>query len=87
MPVLRIKNESGDWEAVETPGALKYTEQTLTDDQQAQARTNIGALSVDYLDTAEFAEKVLAILPIAEDTEFPTTLPEAETTAFPIEEG
>lgn len=42
MGVLKFKNAEGNWEAVETPGAVKYTEQSLTTNQQAQARTNIG---------------------------------------------
>lgn len=33
-------------------GVVKYTEQTLTDDQKAQARTNIGALSEDVIDSS-----------------------------------
>lgn len=36
---------------------VKYTEQTLTDDQKAQARTNIGAVSVDELPVASHLTK------------------------------
>lgn len=36
---------------------VKYTEQTLTDDQKAQARTNIGAVSVDTLPVASRVTK------------------------------
>lgn len=36
---------------------VKYTEQTLTDDQKAQARTNIGAVSVDELPVASYLTK------------------------------
>ena len=37
--------------------AVKYTEQTLTDDQKTQARTNIGAISVDELPVASYLTK------------------------------
>lgn len=36
---------------------VKYTEQTLTDDQKTQARTNIGAISVDELPVASHLTK------------------------------
>lgn len=37
--------------------AVKYTEQTLTDDQKTQARTNISAISVDELPVASYLTK------------------------------
>lgn len=42
MAILKFKNENGEWEAAETPGALKYTEQTLTESQKAQVKANLG---------------------------------------------
>lgn len=42
MAILKFKNANNEWEVAETPGAVKYTEQTLTDAQKAQARANIG---------------------------------------------
>ena len=34
--------------------AVEFIEQTLTDTQKAQARTNIGALSIDDVPSGEF---------------------------------
>jgi hypothetical protein len=45
MATLKIKNANGQWEVAETPAAVKYTEQNLTDAQKVQARANIGASS------------------------------------------
>lgn len=42
MAILKYKNENNEWESVETPGAVKFTEQTLTEAEKAQARANIG---------------------------------------------
>jgi hypothetical protein len=42
-----------------TPNAVRYTKQTLTDEQKAQARENIGAINkVSEADKAEIAEMV-----------------------------
>lgn len=41
---------------------LKYTAQTLTDDQKAQVRTNIGAASAEHTHTAITNEQIDAIL-------------------------
>ena len=46
MAVLKFLNQNGQWEMVETPGVIKYTEQQLTETQQAQVRANIGATTV-----------------------------------------
>lgn len=43
MALLKYKNADGSWEAFDTPGAVKYIEQTLTETEQAQARINIGS--------------------------------------------
>jgi hypothetical protein len=54
MPVLKIKTDNG-WEELSSSSvgddnvnnAVLYTEQTLTPEQQAQARENIRASSYD----------------------------------------
>lgn len=43
MALLKYKNADGSWETFDTPGAVKYIEQTLTEAEQAQVRTNIGS--------------------------------------------
>ena len=52
MGILKFKNADGNWESVETPGAIKYTEQVLTEEQKAQARANIGIGDVEVDSTA-----------------------------------
>lgn len=47
MATLKIKNSEGKWEVAETPGAVKFTPQTLTSAEQVQARANLGI--ADYL--------------------------------------
>lgn len=59
--VVKEVDESGkptEWEAADLPtNIVKYTEQTLTDEQKAQARTNIG---VDEIVTPE--DVVIALM-------------------------
>lgn len=43
MAVMKIKNANGNWDVLEPVGAIKYTAQTLTESEKAQARANIGA--------------------------------------------
>lgn len=62
MAVLKYLNANGQWEAVDTVGAVKYIEQNLSDEQKAQARENIG-LDGDFLtkdNLQEVANTVLA---------------------------
>lgn len=42
MAIIKIKNTDGIWESIDTAGALKYIEQDLTLEQQAQALLNLG---------------------------------------------
>ena len=44
MATLKFKNENNEWEVIETPNAIKYIEQELSEEQKKQARINIGAL-------------------------------------------
>lgn len=46
----------------ENDGFLKYTAQTLTEEQKAQARANIGAAEVGHTHTAITNEQIDAIL-------------------------
>lgn len=46
----------------ENDGFLKYTEQTLTDAQKAQARANIGAAEAGHTHTSITTEEIDAIL-------------------------
>ena len=46
MAVLRFLNADGQWETADITGAVKYTDQELTPDEQAQARANISASNV-----------------------------------------
>lgn len=46
MAILKFKNSSGVWEALESVGAVQYLEQTLSESEQTQARVNIGANQV-----------------------------------------
>ena len=50
MAILKYKNTDGTWEIFESPGAVQYFEQNLTDEEKAQARVNIGAASDSDLD-------------------------------------
>lgn len=43
MAIFKFKNENGAWETVESPGAVKYIEQDLTDIEKQIARSNIGS--------------------------------------------
>ena len=43
MAIFKYKNADGTWETVESPGAVKYTEQSLSETEQQIARDNIGA--------------------------------------------
>ena len=45
MAILKYKNTDGTWEIFESPGAIKYFKQNLTDEEKVQARANIGAAS------------------------------------------
>ena len=45
MAIFKYKNTDGIWEIFESPGAVKYFKQNLTDEEKAQARANIGAAS------------------------------------------
>ena len=46
MAVLKIKQEDGSWALIQDPTSVKYTiAQSLTSDQQAQARRNLGLFS------------------------------------------
>lgn len=42
MAISKIKNTDGTWDAIDTPGAVKFIEQSLTDEEKARARENIG---------------------------------------------
>lgn len=42
MAILKFLNQNGEWEVAETPAAVKYTEQNLTDAQKAQVKANLG---------------------------------------------
>lgn len=60
--VLYVRNPStGQLEPLEVgaPDAVLYTEQTLTDEQQAQARANIGAAAVGENDSASAISEVV----------------------------
>ena len=46
----------------ENDGFLRYTAQTLTEEQQEQARTNIGAASAEHTHTAITTAQIDAIL-------------------------
>lgn len=43
MAIFKYKNTDGTWETVESPGAVKYTTQSLTDVEKQIARANIGS--------------------------------------------
>ena len=62
MAVFKYLNANGQWETVDTAGAIKYTEQNLTEEQKAQARTNIGIIetSIDSEALNNMIEEVLA---------------------------
>lgn len=62
MAVLSFKNEQGRWELVEVPGMLKFYPQELTEEQKAQARTNMGIdkLGIDEEAVTEIAENVVS---------------------------
>lgn len=42
MAIIKFKQADGNWALVETAAALKYTEQSLTEAQQAQVLANLG---------------------------------------------
>ena len=42
MATLKYKKENGEWGIVETPSAVKYTKQILSEAQKTQAQANIG---------------------------------------------
>ena len=46
----------------ENDGVLKYTEQTLTEEEKSQARTNIGASEAGHTHEAITAEQIDAII-------------------------
>lgn len=50
MAILKVLNQNGEWEVAETPAAVKYTEQNLTDAQKAQVKANLG-IGEDDVDT------------------------------------
>ena len=50
MAILKYKNANNEWELVDTLGAIKYLAQILTEEQKAQARENIGAVSSEYVE-------------------------------------
>ena len=52
MAFIKYKNADGNWESVETPGAIKYISQTLSEDQKEQARNNIDTYSKAEVDAA-----------------------------------
>ena len=43
MAIFKFKNQNGNWEVIESPGAVKYIEQNLSDVEKEIARNNIGA--------------------------------------------
>lgn len=43
MAIFKYKNADGTWETVESPGAVKYTTQSLADVEKQIARSNIGS--------------------------------------------
>lgn len=43
MAIFKYKNEQGVWETIESPGAVKYIEQSLTETEKQIARANIGS--------------------------------------------
>lgn len=46
MAILKIPY-NGEWAIIESPSAVKFTEQTLTDAEKAQARENIGVADIE----------------------------------------
>lgn len=45
MAVTKVRNSTGGWDIVKEPGTeIRYTEQTLTEEQKSQAIKNIGAM-------------------------------------------
>lgn len=57
MAILKFKNSAGQWETADTAGAVKCTEQTFSDAQKSQARTNIG-LGMLSSGTGEYSVKI-----------------------------
>ena len=57
MAILKFKNSAGQWETADTAGAVKCTEQTFSDAQKSQARTNIG-LGMLSSSTGEYSVKI-----------------------------
>lgn len=51
MGVLKFKNAEGNWEAIEYPGIVKTTEQSLSSNEQSQVRTNLGLETIDLVIT------------------------------------
>lgn len=46
MAILKVPY-NGEWAIIESPSAVKFTEQTLTDIEKAQARENIGVTNIE----------------------------------------
>ena len=46
MAILKVPY-NGEWAIIESPSAVKFTEQTLTDAEKAQARENIGVADIE----------------------------------------
>ena len=46
MAILKVPY-NGEWAIIESPSAVKFTEQTLTDAEKAQARENIGVTDIE----------------------------------------
>jgi hypothetical protein len=50
---LKFKNLNGEWIPVNIPDVIRYSEQSLTEEQKEQARTNIGIVLDNYYTKAQ----------------------------------
>ena len=46
MAILKVPY-NGEWAIIESPSAVRFTEQDLTESEKARARANIGAVAAD----------------------------------------
>ena len=42
MAIIKFLNANNQWESIDMSGVVKYTEQSLSEEQQAQAINNLG---------------------------------------------
>ena len=64
MGALKVKTKDGSYKPAESgsSGAVKYIEQSLTQEQQAMARENIGASEAEHTHPAITTAQIDAIL-------------------------